>query len=94
MRQVNGLTSLVNSLSEVLRLKVRHLGFLGLPGCLSGKESVCQTGDSGSLGQEDLDMEMAIHICILAWKIPWTESPAGLQSMRSQRFRHDLATKQ
>ena len=37
------------------------------------------------LGQEDpLEEEMAIHSSILAWKIPWTEEPGGLQSMGSQ----------
>ena len=34
---------------------------------------------------------MAIHSSILAWKIPWTEDPGGLQSMGSQRVRHDWA---
>ena len=33
-------------------------------------------------------------LCILAWEIPWTEEPGGLQSMGSQKFRHNLATKQ
>ena len=48
-----------------------------------------------SLGQEDLlEKETATHSCILAWKIPWKEEPSGLQSMRSHRVRHDLATKQ
>ena len=43
-----------------------------------------------SLGQEDpLEKEMATHSSILAWKIPWTEGPGGLQSMGSQRVRHD-----
>jgi len=43
-----------------------------------------------SLGQEDpLEKEMAIHSSILAWKIPWTEEPGGLQSMGSQRVRYD-----
>ena len=43
-----------------------------------------------SLGQEDpLKKEMATHSCILAWKIPWTEEPGGLQSMGSQRIGHD-----
>ena len=38
-----------------------------------------------SLGQEDpLEKEMAAHSCILAWKIPWTEEPGGLQSIGSQ----------
>ena len=47
-----------------------------------------------SLGQEDpLEKEMATHSSILAQDIPWTEEPDGLQSMRSQRVRHDLATK-
>ena len=42
------------------------------------------------LGQEDpLEKEMAIHSSTLAWKIPWTEEPDRLQSMRSQRVRHD-----
>jgi len=36
---------------------------------------------------------MAIHSSILAWKIPWTEEPDGLQSMGLQRVGHDLATK-
>ena len=38
-----------------------------------------------SLGREDpLEKEMAIHSSILAWRIPWTEEPGGLQSMGSQ----------
>ena len=45
------------------------------------------------LGQKDpLEKRMATHSCILAWKIPWTEEPGGLQSMVSQRIRHDKAT--
>ena len=43
-----------------------------------------------SLGQEDLlEKEMATHSNILAWKIPWTEEPGGLQSMGSQRAGHN-----
>ena len=43
-----------------------------------------------SLGQEDpLEEEMAPHSSILAWKIPWAEESGGLQSMGSQRVRHD-----
>ena len=37
---------------------------------------------------------MATHSGILAWRIPWTEDPDGLQSMESQRVGHDLATEQ
>ena len=43
-----------------------------------------------SLGREDpLEKEMATHSNILAWEIPWTEEPGGLQSMGLQRVRHD-----
>ena len=42
------------------------------------------------LGWEDpLEREMAIHSGTLAWKIPWTEEPDRLQSVGSQRVRHD-----
>ena len=42
------------------------------------------------LGQEDpLEKEMTIHSSTLAWKIPWMEEPDRLQSMGSQRVRHD-----
>ena len=48
-----------------------------------------------SLGQEDpLEKGMATHSSILAWRIPWTEEPGGLQLMGLQRVRHDCATKQ
>ena len=36
-----------------------------------------------------LEKEMATHSSVLAWKIPWTEEPGGLQSMRSLGVRHD-----
>ena len=43
-----------------------------------------------SLGCEDpLKKEMAVHSSILAWRIPWTEKPGGLQFMALQRVRHD-----
>ena len=43
-----------------------------------------------SLGWKDLlEKEMATHSNILAWKIPWTEEPGGLQSKGLQRVRHD-----
>ena len=43
-----------------------------------------------SLGQEDsLETGMMTCYSILAWRIPWTEEPGGLQSMGSQRVRHD-----
>ena len=43
-----------------------------------------------SLGQEDpLEEEVATHSSILAWKIPWTEEPDGLQSIELQGVRHN-----
>ena len=43
-----------------------------------------------SLGQEDpLEKGMATHSSILAWRIPWTGKPGGLQSMGSRRVGHD-----
>ena len=43
-----------------------------------------------SVGQEDpLEKGRATHSSILAWGIPWIEKPGALQSMRSQRVRHD-----
>ena len=60
----------------------------------SGKESACQYRRCVMwvrfLGQEDpLEEGMAIYSSILAWEIPWTEEPGGLQSMGSQRVGHD-----
>ena len=63
---------------------------VGFPSGTSGKEPVCQsrrheTGPQ-SLGREDLLEEgMATHSRILAWRIPWTEEPGGLQSIDSQK---------
>ena len=46
-----------------------------------------------SLGREDpLEKDMATHSSVLAWKIPWMEEPGRLQSIGSQRVRHDWAT--
>ena len=61
---------------------------------LSCKESVCNTGDKErqvqSMGREDpLEEDMATYSSILAGKIPWIEEPGGLQSIGSQRVRHD-----
>ena len=61
------------------------------PGGSEVKASASNARDPGSfLGWEDpLEKEMAIHSSILAWRIPWTEEPGGLQSMESQRVGHD-----
>ena len=42
-------------------------------------------------GEDDLKKEMTIHSSILAWEIPWTEKPGGLQSMGQQKDRTQLS---
>ena len=64
---------------------------------LVAKNPPASTGDKrdvGSIpGQEDpLEEGMATHSSILAWRIPWTEEPGGLQSIGSQKFKHDFCT--
>ena len=55
-----------------------------------GKESACNAGATGDVGQEDpLEVGMATHSNILAWKIPWTEEPGKLQFIGFQRDGHD-----
>ena len=64
------------------------------PGGSHSKESACHAGNSGSIPSWDdiLEKGMATYFSILAWRIPWTEEPGRLQSMGSQRVRHDWAT--
>ena len=63
----------------------------GFPDGPSGKELACQCRRCQRrkvqpLGGEDpLEEALATHSSILAWKIPWTEGPGGLQSMRLQK---------
>ena len=65
---------------------------VGFPGSSMVKNLLAITGDMGSLGWEDpLEKGKATHSSILAWRISWTEEPSGLQSMGSQRVRHDWA---
>ena len=73
------------------KLLIRSQAKPGFHGGSDGKESACNVGDLGSIpGQkEPLEKGMATHSSILAWRIPWTEEPGGLQSMESQRVRHD-----
>ena len=55
-----------------------------------GKESAMKETQVRSLGQKNpLEKGIATHSSILAQRIPWTEEPSGLQSMRSQRVGHD-----
>ena len=66
----------------------RKWGFLG--GAVIKISPAVQKAWIRSLGWEDpLEKEMATHSSILAWRIPWTEEPGGLQSMGSQGVGHN-----
>ena len=69
----------------------RSLRTLGFPGGTDIKNlPTMQETWVQSLGWEDpLEEGMETHSSILAWRIPWTEVPGGLQSTGSQRARHD-----
>ena len=69
---------------------------MGFPGDPVVKNPPANAGDTGSIpgSGRSLEEEMATHFSILAWEIPWTEEPGGLQSLESQRVGHYLATKQ
>ena len=56
--------------------------------------NAADTGDAGSIPElgRSLEKEMATHTSILAWESPWTEEPGRLQSLGSQRVRHDWTT--
>ena len=61
------------------------------PGGSDSKESACNAGDLDLIPGSGRfpGGSMATHSSILAWRIPWTEEPGGLQSMGSQRVGHD-----
>ena len=68
--------------------------FFGFSGGSDSKESMYNAGYLGfipGLGKYPGE-GMATHSSIQAWRIPWTEEPGRLQSMESQRVKHDLAT--
>ena len=69
---------------------------VGLPGDLVVKNLPASVGDTGLIPVQKypLEKEMATQSSILAWKVPWTEEPGGLQSMRSQSVGYNLATEQ
>ena len=74
------LIQLFSFMSSLVAQTVRHLPIMQEPWVRS-------------LGQDDpLAKELATHSSTLAWKIPWMEEPGGLQSMGSQRVRHNWAT--
>ena len=65
--------------------------FKGFPDGSVVKNPPANAGDAGSIPRLEgsREKEMATHCSILAWRIPWTEDPGGLQSMGSQRVRHN-----
>ena len=65
----------------------------GFPDGSAGKESTYQAGDVISIpGLQDPLEEMTTHSSILAWEVPWTEEPGGLQPKGSQTVGHNWAT--
>ena len=62
---------------------------MGFPGGSVGEESADNAGDANSCEFDPLEEEMATHFSVLAWRIPWTEEPGGLQSMGLLRVGHD-----
>ena len=83
----------INTLTFCLLVKINV--FTSLVAQMVKNLPAIQETQVQSLSREDpLEKEMATHSSILAWKIPWTEEPEGLQSMGSQTVSHDLATEQ
>ena len=74
---------------------VIHRSSMCFPGGASGKEPTCQCkrhkrrGFDPWIGKIPLEEGMTAHSSNLAWRIPWTEKPGGLESMGSQRVGHD-----
>ena len=64
---------------------------MDFPGGSVGTESACNAGALG--GEDPLEKGTAPHSSILAWEIPWTEEPGGLQSMGPQGVRRDSVAK-
>ena len=75
--------------TENYKTLMKEIG--GFPGGSEVKASTWNAGDLvRSLCWEDpLEKGVATHSSILAWEIPWTEEPSGLQSMGSKRVGHD-----
>ena len=67
------------------------IGLKGFPDGSEVKASARNAGDLGSIPGSETSPgeEMATHSSILAWRIPWTEEPGGLQFTGSQRVGHD-----
>ena len=78
-------------------LSATYWGFHGSSEVKKKKNPPINAGDVGSIPGWERSPEKEngnSHSSILAWEIPWTEELGGLQSLGSQRVRHDLVTKQ
>ena len=90
------LSSSSSSSTLLVRLTIRIIcSIVGFLGGASGKEPSCQCrrckrpGFNPWVGRIPLKEGMIAHSSILAWRIPWTEEPGGLQSIGLQRVRHN-----
>ena len=82
------LISWLQSLDYINRMDLSYLIFL-VAQSVKSLPAIQETWIQ-SLGRvESLEKEMAIHSSILAWRMPWTEKPSGLQSVGSQRVGHN-----
>ena len=77
----------------MFKIRSKYASYAGLPAGKEVKNPPASPGDIRDIGlipgqEESLEEGMATHSSILAWRIPWTEEPGGLQSMRS-RVIHD-----
>ena len=67
-------------------------GFSGGSGLKNPPANASNAGDTGSISGSEISLGGGngnLHSSILAWKVPWTEEPGGLQSMGSQKVRHN-----
>ena len=69
--------------------KKSPLGFSIRASTVKNLPAMQETGVQALVWEDPLEKGMATHSSILAWRIPWTEEPGGLQSMGSQRVGHD-----
>ena len=73
-----------------------YIPIFGFPADTRGKNPLANAGDVRDVGSvlglgRPLEKEMAAYSSILTWRIPWIEEPESLQSIGSQRVRHDLS---
>ena len=90
-----GLQSMGSQESDMTEQPTFHSHFQVFPSSASGKEPACQCRKCERcrfntwVRKIPPDEGMATHSSILAWRIPWTEEPGGLQSVRLQSVKHD-----